>query len=615
MVALQNQRVSSAKLALAVKKLRAEKESLDLIASDPIAIVGMGCRFPSGAGSPEQFWMALAEGRDCVGEIPAGRWKDASTLPPSLRRGGYLAEIDGFDAAYFGISPREAEQMDPQQRLLLEVVWEALWDAGIEPRVLSGTDAGVFSAICNSDYARFHFRVSSPLSAHAGIGTAHSMAAGRVSFLLNVKGPSLALDTACSSSLVAVHLACQSLRAHECGVAIAAAGSLKPLSDEVRVFSEWGMLAGDGKCKTFDARADGFVPGEGSGALILKRLSDAIEQGDRVRAVIRGTAINHDGRTTVLTAPNGLAQEAVLRAALANAMLEPREVSYVETHGTGTSLGDPIEIEAVRAVYGEDGQAAPRCVLGAVKTNLGHLEAAAGMAGMIKAVLCMEHDEIPKNLHFKQLNPQISLAGSRLGMATEKIPWPRSGTPRVAGVSSFGLGGTNAHIILEEAPLLPARGPEQGGRTIPLPARVWERQRFWLAEPEPLKVSAPEMVPAVTASDAPASLRAALDMPPQERRKFIESFVLEQAAQVLGLHRGEFPPVDVPLTDVGLDSLMAVDLKNNLQMSLGQDLSPTIAFAYPTVSDIVRMLETMLWATHGRAEEDPSPAHKEEIRI
>jgi acyl transferase domain-containing protein/NADPH:quinone reductase-like Zn-dependent oxidoreductase len=477
-----NSRISPARLALAVKRLRANKENLDLIASDPIAIVGMGCRFP-GAASPAEFWTALKEGRDCVGEIPAGRWKDAATLQPQMRRGAYLAEIDGFEAGYFGISPREAQHMDPQQRLLLEVTWEALWDAGIEPARLAGTDTGVFAAIYNSDYARLHFRDTSQLTAHAGIGAAHSVAAGRLSFLLNVKGPCLAIDSACSSSLVATHLACQSLRARECGVAIVAASSLKLLSDEVLVFSKWGMLASDGKCKTFDANADGFVPGEGCGVLVLKRLSDALQDGDRVRAVIRGTAVNHDGRTTVLTAPNGLAQEAVLRAALKNAMLDAREVSYVETHGTGTALGDPIEIEAVRAVYGDRGAVEQRCVLGAVKTNLGHLEAAAGMAGFIKTVLCLEQDEIPKNLHFRKLNPEISIAGSRLAIPTENVPWARSDRPRIAGVSSFGLGGTNGHILVEEAPLVAAGSSTESRRTIPLTAHVWKRQRFWLEEP------------------------------------------------------------------------------------------------------------------------------------
>ncbi len=487
MTASNKPRVSPAKLALAVRRLRSEKEDLDLIASDPIAVIGMGCRFPGGGDSPEAFWTALQEGRDGVTGIPEGRWKDAAALPLQLRSGAYLSEIDGFDAAFFGISPREAQLMDPQQRLLLEVTWEALWDAGIDPASLAGTDAGAFIAIYNSDYGRLNFRDATALTAHGGIGSAHSVAAGRISFLLNLKGPSLAVDSACSSSLVATHLACQSLRGRECGVAIVGASSLKTLSDEVIVFSKWGMLASDGKCKTFDAGADGFGPGEGTGVIILKRLSDALQDGDRIRAVIRGTAVNHDGRTTVLTAPNGLAQEALLRAALSNAMLVPGDISYIETHGTGTSLGDPIEIEAVSAVYGQPGPGLPACVLGAVKTNVGHLEASAGMAGVIKTVLCLEHGEIPRNLHFHRLNPEISLAGTRLKIPTENLPWVRGEQPRAAGVSSFGIGGTNGHVILEEAPLLPKQNTP--GRTIPLPAYVWKRERYWLTEaPTPKRI-------------------------------------------------------------------------------------------------------------------------------
>ncbi len=390
--------------------------------------------------------------------------------------------------------------MDPQQRLLLEVTWEALWDAGIDPAQLSGTDAGAFIAIYNNDYGRLHFRDTSALTAHGGIGSAHSVAAGRLSFLLNLKGPSLAIDSACSSSLVATHLACQSLRGRECSLAIVGASSLKTLSDEVIVFSKWGMLSSDGKCKTFDAGADGFVPGEGSGVLILKRLSDALLDGDHVRAVIRGTAVNHDGKTTVLTAPNGLAQEALLHAALNNAMLAPSDVSYIETHGTGTSLGDPIEIEAVSAVYGQPGLGAPACILGAVKTNLGHLEAAAGLAGLIKTVLCLEHGEIPKNLHFHQLNPEISLNGTRLKIPTENTPWGRSDKPRVAGVSSFGLGGTNGHIIVEEAPLLPTASAGHS-RTIPLPAYAWKRERFWLPEVPAAKAISQEATNARVSAD------------------------------------------------------------------------------------------------------------------
>jgi acyl transferase domain-containing protein/acyl carrier protein len=478
-------RISPARLALAARKLRGEREDLGLLASDPIAVIGMACRFPGQGDSPEAYWKALAEGRNGVVEMPESRWPERAGLDPAQRLGGYLEAIDGFDAEYFGIAPREAGQIDPQQRLLLEVVWEALWDAGVETARLAGTAAGVFVSLYNNDYARMQFSDRSALGAYAGIGTAHSIAAGRVSYLLNVRGPSICVDTACSSSLVATHLAVESLRSGESSLAIVGASSLKVLPDEVVVFSKWGMLARDGQCKTFDAAADGFAAGEGAGTVILKRLSDALQDGDRVRAVIRGTAVNHDGRSTVLTAPNGLAQQAVMRAALDGARIDPAEVGYIETHGTGTSLGDPIEVEALQAVYGS-GEPLP-CVLGAVKTNLGHLEAAAGVAGLIKTVLCLENEAIPKNLHFRKLNPEIALEGSRLVIPTETVAWPRGARARVAGVSSFGLGGTNAHVIVEEAPLMPA-----GRARAPLARRAWKRERCWLPEATRMPVRAVE---------------------------------------------------------------------------------------------------------------------------
>ncbi len=472
-------RVSPARLALAARKLRGEREDLALLNSDPIAVIGMACRFPAQGNSPEEFWTALMEGRAGVVEMSQRRWPHCDGLKQAHRLGGFLDAIDGFDAEFFGIAPREAKEVDPQQRLLLEIVWEALWDAGIEPSNLSSTAAGVFAAIYNSDYARLHFSDRTSLGAYAGIGTAHSVAAGRLSYLLNITGPSLAIDTACSSSLVATHLAVQSLRTGECTLAIVGASSLKVLPDEVLVFSKWGMLAQDGKCKTFDASADGFAPGEGSGAIILKRLSDALQDGDRIRAIIRGSAVNHDGRSTVLTAPNGLAQQAVIQSALQNARVDASDVSYIETHGTGTSLGDPIEVEALQAMYGAANSQTDQqpCVLGAVKTNLGHMEAAAGLAGIIKTVLCLENGAIPKNLHFNRLNPQISLDRSRLAIPTENVKWPRGARPRVAGVSSFGLGGTNAHVIIEEAPELPA-----GRARSPITKRVWKREHYWLPE-------------------------------------------------------------------------------------------------------------------------------------
>lgn len=469
--------LSAARLTVAAKRARAEAgASAQLLMAEPIAILGMGCRFPGGAESPAAYWRLLDEGRSGIRQIPEDRWPGArETFEPHLLLGGYLDGVDGFDPEFFGIAPREAHSLDPQQRLLLEVCWEALLDARIPPSSLSGSETGVFAAIYNTDYYRLQMREGASFDAYTGVGAAHSVAAGRISFLLNLRGPCLAVDTACSSSLVAIHLACQSLRRRECGAALVGGSSLKLLPDEVRIFAEWGMLSHDGRAKTFDAAADGFVPGEGCGVVVLKRFSDAVAAGDPIRAVIRGAAVNHDGRSSVLTAPNGPAQETVIRDALRDAQIRAADVSFIETHGTGTSLGDPIEVEALDAVYGAlpDGGSSA-CLLGAVKTNFGHLEAAAGIAGLIKVVLALENQAIPRNLNFERLNPQIHLGtGSRVKLATEPRKWPRGSQPRFAAVSSFGLGGTNAHVVLEEAPILPrtaeSAAPEGTAREFCLP--------------------------------------------------------------------------------------------------------------------------------------------------
>ncbi len=460
-----NGSTSAVKLALTAQRLRAESGGADLLQSEPIAIIGLGCRFPGGASTPEKFWQLLETGTDAVREIPPERWDIDSYYDPdpsvsakmSTRWAGLLDQVDQFDADFFGIAPREAAAMDPQQRLLLEVAWETLNDAGRSPESLNDTSTGIFFALYNSDYARLQFSDPATIGAHTSSGTSHGVAAGRLSYLLNLHGPSMAIDTACSSSLVAVHLACQSLRAGECSLALAGGVSALITPEETISLSKWGMLAPDGRCKTFDAAANGFVRGEGCGIVALKRLADALADGDRVLALVRGSAVNQDGRSAVLTAPNGIAQEAVLRQALKNARITGGQLSYVEAHGTGTALGDPIEVEALAAVVGQPRLDGSSCHLGSVKTNLGHLEAASGVAGLIKVVLAMQHHTIPPHLHFKKLNPLISLAGTCLAIGGDAVPWPAGPAPRCAGVSSFGFGGTNAHIVLEEAPQLPTR--------------------------------------------------------------------------------------------------------------------------------------------------------------
>lgn len=427
--------------------------------AEPIAIIGMGCRFP-GAKSPDEFWQLLRAGADAITEVPSSRRglglfghldHDSSAIMDG-RWGGFLDHVEQFDPQFFGISPREAEQMDPQQRLLLEVAWEALEQAGQAPDRLAGSDAGVFVGISSYDYSQLLFSDPAGADAYAGTGSALSIAANRLSYLLNLRGPSWAVDTACSSSLVAVHQACQSLRAGECHLAIAGGVNLILSGAMTLALVQAGMLAADGRCKTFDARADGYVRGEGAGLVVLKPLSAARRDGDHVHAAIRGAAVNQDGRSNGLTAPNGPSQQAVVRQALARAGVAPPEISYVETHGTGTALGDPIEVNSLREVLMAGRSASDPCWLGSVKTNIGHLEAAAGIAGLIKVALSMEHGEIPPTLHLEQLNPQINIDDTPLSIPTERSPWPDGGRRRIAGVSSFGFGGTNAHVIVEAAP-------------------------------------------------------------------------------------------------------------------------------------------------------------------
>ncbi|WP_438004486.1 beta-ketoacyl synthase N-terminal-like domain-containing protein [Sorangium sp. So ce321] len=463
------------KAATAMKELEAKLRAYEREKAEPIAIIGMGCRFPGGADDPERYFRLLEAGVDAVSEAPPGRF---ALDPPGydvLPWGAFLKEVDRFDAQFFGISPREAVKMDPQQRLLLEVAWEALEHAGIAADRLAGTRTGVFVGITTNDYQLLSAAgAPEEQDAYAATGNGHCFPAGRLSYSLGLEGPSLAVDTACSSSLVAVHLACQSLRAGESTLALAGGVNLILSQLITRLIEQLQALSPDGRCKTFDARANGFVRGEGCGVVVLKRLSDALSDGDRVLALIRGSAVNQDGRSSGLTAPNLLAQQAMLRQALQSARVSPADVGYVETHGTGTSLGDPIEVEALAGVLGQPREDGSVCALGAVKSNIGHLEAAAGVAGLIKAVLAMEHGVIPANQHYRTLNPRIDLAGTPFVIPTQSLPWAAGGKPRIAGVSSFGLSGTNAHVVLQEAPVqatAAVAGERRSAVVVPLSAR------------------------------------------------------------------------------------------------------------------------------------------------
>ncbi|MEP7209608.1 MAG: type I polyketide synthase, partial [Alphaproteobacteria bacterium] len=448
---------SPKRLALLADDLQRRLTTLEAKASEPIAIVGIGCRLPGGAETPDKLWDLLQSGTDAVVEVPTERWSLDDLYDPdadapgkmSTRWGGFLKEVDRFDPHFFGISPREAHSMDPQQRLLLEVAWEALEHAGISPQGVEGSRTGVFLGVSASDYYQV-LRADGVegFDAYTASGVAHSIASGRLSYVLGARGPSISIDTACSSSLVAIHMAVQSLRRDECTMALAGGVNLILGPDITIALSRARMMAPDGRCKAFDAKADGFVRGEGCGMLVLKRLSHAQADGDRIIAVIRGSASNQDGRSNGLIAPNGPSQEEVIRDALANARVAPAEVSVVEAHGTGTSLGDPIEIQALAAAYGAD-RAEP-LIVGSVKANLGHLEAAAGVTGVIKMAMALQHGKFPPQLHFHEPNPHIAWDALPVTVAADGATLPVGS--RLGAVSSFGFSGTNVHMVLEQAP-------------------------------------------------------------------------------------------------------------------------------------------------------------------
>jgi len=427
---------------------------------EPIAIIGIGCRFP-GAKTPKAFWDILRNGVDAITEVPSERWdidafyhpEAATPRKMNTRWSGFLEQVDQFEPSFFRIAPREAQHIDPQQRLLLEVSWEALENAGIVPESLAGSQTGVFIGISNADYHRLLYKDLSCIEAYSGTGTASSIASNRLSYLLNLRGPSMAIDTACSSSLVAIHLAAQSLQSQESHLCLVGGVNLILSPEPTITFSQARMMAADGRCKTFDASADGYVRGEGCAVVVLKRLSDALRDRDNIQAVIRGSAVNQDGLTNGLTAPNSPSQQSVIRQALERAGVKPAQISYVETHGTGTSLGDPIEVKSLKKVLMENRDVNQPCWIGSVKTNIGHLESAAGIAGLIKVVLSLQNKEIPPHLHLKQLNPYIKIKNTTIQIPTELQPWQTVSEKRLAGVSSFGFGGTNAHVILEEAPV------------------------------------------------------------------------------------------------------------------------------------------------------------------
>jgi acyl transferase domain-containing protein len=480
----------------ALKALEEAQARLDAVESarrEPIAIVGAACRLPGGADTPDRFWDLLVRGRDAVTEVPATRWNvdayfDENPDAPGkmyCKYGAFIGEVETFDAMFFGISPREAILMDPQQRLLMEMMWEALENGGIAPDRLAGSSTGVFIGMSTNDYSEWVARtLGTGGNAYAGTGNTDSVAAGRLSYALGLNGPCMCVDTACSSSLVALHLACQSLRNRECDAALTGGVNLMLTPTVTINFCKARMLSPDGSCKTFDAAANGYVRGEGAAMLVLKRLSDAQAARDNIIAVVRGTALNQDGRSSGLTVPNGPAQQAVIRAALEQAGLAPADVGYIEAHGTGTSLGDPIELEALGGVFAKARAGREPVWVGSAKTNVGHLEAAAGVTGVLKAALALRHETIPPHLHFRRPTPHVDWAKLGVRVPIKATPWRTAGErSRVAGISSFGFSGTNAHAVLAEAPATADA------------ATAWQRPRHVLA----LSARTPEALDAMMA--------------------------------------------------------------------------------------------------------------------
>lgn len=581
--------------------IQIKKEFLSVESKEPIAVIGMACRFPGGANSIEEFWRLLQKGFDGISEVPKDRWDIDEFYDPdpdapgkiNTRRGGFLnIDVSLFDASFFRISPKEAECMDPQQRLLLEVTWEALESAGIPPHTLNGQKVGVYIGIATHEYAQLiaQYQDKNEITSFNATGNFASVASGRIAYFLGCEGPTLTVDTACSSSLTAIHLACQALRAGETELAIVGGVNLLLAPDNMIDFSKAHMLSNDGYCKTFDSNADGYVRGEGCGVVLLKRLSEAKRDNDNLLALIKGSAINQDGASSGLTVPNGRSQVNVIRAALAQAQLEPNQIDYIETHGTGTRLGDPVEVRALSEVFGGRDREDP-LKIGSVKTNMGHLEGAAGIAGLIKTILSLNHNSIPAHLHLNKLNPMIDLSFIPAQIPTTEQRWENTGRIRRAGVSSFGFSGTNVHVIVEESPLIENKITREK-----LPAVQFNRQKYWIDTSRRSMVQTSQITNSQCTQQTESGrlVKMLRQVTKSERKQLLTSELEHILKEVLGssqtiLDRQRF-------FDLGMNSLMMVKAAGRIKSALGSPyvISDTLLFEQSSLQALTEYLSTQI---------------------